>query len=84
MKSSNYLRQAKRRNHRHHESKQNTWQDKVVGKYQLTLILDINRAQLDRWIKEGLPVVAQGSLGKDWEFDLVAVKSWIAAHQEKA
>ncbi|WMS86682.1 hypothetical protein [Pleionea litopenaei] len=77
MKSSNYLRQAKRRNHRHHEPKDSNWQDKVVGKYQLTLILGINRAQLDRWLKEGLPVIAQGHLSKDWEFDLVAVKAWI-------
>ncbi len=81
MKSSNYLRQAKRRNHNRSETpKKSSWQDKVVGKYQLSLLLDINRAQLDSWIKNGMPVIQQGGLNKEWEFDLVAVKSWADTH----
>ncbi len=81
MKSSNYLRQAKRRHQRLPEANDdNHWQDKVIGKYQLTLLLEINRAQLDSWIKQGMPVISQGGLNKEWEFDLVAVKAWASAH----
>ncbi len=82
MKSSNYLRQAKRRNQHRYESETapHPWQDRVIGKYQLSLLLDLNRAQLDAWIKEGMPVVESGGLNKEWIFDLVAVKSWAHAH----
>lgn len=76
MKSSNYLRQAKRRNHHKDAEKSPSWQDKVVGKYQLSLLLDINRAQLDSWIKMGMPVIQEGGINREWEFDLVAVKAW--------
>ncbi|WP_144391904.1 terminase small subunit [Pleionea sediminis] len=81
MRSSNYLRQAKRRNHNKGESnRKSQWQDRVVGKYQLSLMLDINRAQLDSWIKEGMPVLQHGGLNKEWEFDLVEIRAWATAN----
>ncbi|NVJ59425.1 MAG: hypothetical protein HWE27_03495 [Gammaproteobacteria bacterium] len=86
MKSSNYLRQAKRRGQhlRKSEGEDNhAWQDKILGKYQLTLALGINRAQLDSWIKQGMPVTNRGNINKEWEFDLVAVRSWAKAHGYK-
>ncbi|MCO7226688.1 terminase small subunit [Pleionea sp. CnH1-48] len=79
MKTSNYLRQAKRRSHRPTTEKSN-WQDKIIGKNHLISVLDINRAQLEVWLKSGMPVLKTGNHGNEWEFDLVAVKAWLQSN----
>ncbi len=80
MRTSNYLRQGKRRGQNKEGTENAFWSDKINGKYQLTLALDINRAQLDNWIKLGMPVLKSGGINNQWEFDLSAVKAW--AHAE--
>ena len=77
MKSSNYLRQAKRRGHKSETDSQSAWMDKIIGKNHLCSLLNVNRAQLDHWIKSGMPVLKHGGINKEWEFDLIAVKSWL-------
>lgn len=77
MKSSNYLRRAKRKNQHPTQSSDTTnWQDKVIGKNHLIALLNIKRAELDLWLKQGMPVLRTGGFGREWEFDLIAVKAW--------
>lgn len=39
---------------------------------------------IDRWVKDGMPVVQRGARGIEWVFDLADVISWYARRQAEA
>jgi hypothetical protein len=84
MRSSNYLRQAKRRHNRTTDSEH--WhyspEDKIVGKDSLAELLDVTITHIERLIKEGMPVEQRGDQLHDWIFNLVEVNNWRALHSE--
>lgn len=81
MRSSNYLRQAKRRQNR--EVENNNWgympNDKIVGKDSLASIMDVTKTTVERWIRDNMPVEQRGDPLHDWIFDLTQVKDWYSS-----
>jgi len=78
VRSSNYLRQSKRR---HGKSMVDTsimvnGDDKIVGKDTLASLMDVTLTSIERWIREGMPVEQQGNQLSDWIFNLNEVKIW--------
>jgi phage terminase Nu1 subunit (DNA packaging protein) len=55
-----------------------------VNKRELVQILDIALPTLDKWIADNpdFPIVERGSNGREWRFDAVAVKRWLAQLEE--
>ncbi|TQV85568.1 terminase small subunit [Aliikangiella coralliicola] len=78
MRSSNYLRQAKRRQNRSEISDHPGFSpnDKVAGKDSLANIMDVSVTTVERWIRAGMPVEQRGDNLHDWVFDLSEVKNW--------
>jgi phage terminase Nu1 subunit (DNA packaging protein) len=46
--------------------------------------MDVSLPTIDRWVKDGMPVVQRGSRGIEWTFDLAEVISWYARRQVDA
>lgn len=84
MKSSNYLRQAKRRHNRTTDTV--NWhysaEDKIVGKDSLAGLLDQTVTNIERWIMQGMPVEQRGDQLHDWIFNLEEVNKWCSSHTE--
>ena len=78
MRSSNYLRQAKRRQNRAivDEPLGYSANDQVVGKDTLASLLDVSLTSVERWIRDGMPVTQRGDQFQDWMFDMSEVKHW--------
>lgn len=78
MRSSNYLRQAKRRQNRTSSNQELNYMcnDKVVGKLSLANLMDTTLTCVERWIRDGMPVEQRGDQMHDWVFDLTEVKNW--------
>ena len=81
MRSSNYLRQAKRRHNKSivDDSKIYTSDDQIVGKDTLASMMDVTLTSVERWIRDGMPVEQRGDQISDWIFDLSEVKRWKAS-----
>ena len=81
MRSSNYLRQAKRRQNRTEVNHQLGFSpdDKIVGKDSLASVMDVTITTIERWIRDGMPVEQRGDSTHEWMFDFSQVKQW---HQE--
>lgn len=92
MKSSNYLRQAKRRHNRSTDTNDGThnnnehWhysaEDKIVGKDSLASMLDETVTNVELWIRQGMPVEQRGDQLHDWIFNLLAVNNWRSSHSD--
>ena len=80
MRSSNYLRQAKRRHNKSiiDDSTVFTSNDRVVGKDTLASLMDVTITSVERWIRDGMPVEQRGDHIQEWIFDLSKVKKWKA------
>ncbi len=80
MRSSNYLRQAKRRHNKSivDDSTVFTADDRIIGKDTLSSIMDVTITSIERWIRDGMPVEQRGNQYEDWIFDLSQVKRWKA------
>ena len=78
MRSSNYLRQAKRRQNRTLVEDQVGLMpnDKIVGKETLANLMDVTITSVERWIRDGMPVEERGDHLQEWIFDLSEVKHW--------
>lgn len=78
MRSSNYLRQAKRRQNRSEINQQFGFSpdDKIVGKDSLASVMDVTITTIERWIRDGMPVEQRGDQTHDWIFDFAQVKHW--------
>ncbi len=78
MRSSNYLRQSKRRHNKSatEDSAVYTSNDQIIGKDTLAGLMDVTITSVERWIRDGMPVVQRGDQCKDWIFDLSQVKLW--------
>ncbi len=78
MRSSNFLRQAKRRHTKviPEESAIFTADDQIVGKDTLASIMDVTITSVERWIRDGMPVIQRGDKLQEWIFDLNKVKQW--------
>ncbi len=78
MRSSNYLRQSKRRQSKLIEdiSTVFTSHDVVVGKDALASLMDVTVTTVDRWIRYEMPVEQRGDHLHDWIFNLNNVKTW--------
>lgn len=78
MRSSNYLRRAKRTQNRSSvdSSVLNTGNDQVVGKDTLASMMDVTITSVERWIRDGMPVEQRGSQVQEWVFNLNDVKLW--------
>ena len=78
MRSSNYLRRAKRTQNR--TSIDNnalfTSNDQIVGKDTLASLMDVTITSVERWIRDGMPVEQRGSQIQEWIFNLNDVKQW--------
>lgn len=82
MRSSNYLRQAKRRQNRSIVDDQVGCMpnDRIVGKDTLANLMDVTVTSIERWIRDGMPVEQRGDQYHEWIFDLSAVKQWHQAN----
>jgi len=78
MRSSNFLRQAKRRHTKVISEDANIFgaDDQIVGKDTLASIMDITITSVERWIGDGMPVIQRGDKLQEWIFDLNQVKQW--------
>jgi len=78
MRSSNYLRQAKRRHNKSivDDSKIYTSDDQIVGKDTLASMMDVTQTSIECWIRDGMPVEQRGDQYSEWIFDLNEVKRW--------
>ncbi|MBV1911361.1 MAG: terminase small subunit [Kangiellaceae bacterium] len=83
MRSSNYLRQAKRRHNKTivDESSVFTSNDKIVGKDTLASLMDVTITSIECWIRDGMPVEQRGSQLEDWIFNLNDVREWKSEDQ---
>ena len=84
MRSSNYLRQAKRRQNRAVVDQPLGYSpnDQVVGKDTLASVLDVSLTSIERWIRDGMPVAQRGDQFQEWIFDLSEVKDWRSTQAE--
>lgn len=46
--------------------------------------LDVSLPTIDRWVKDGMPVVQRGGRGVEWVFDLADVIQWYANRKAEA
>jgi phage terminase Nu1 subunit (DNA packaging protein) len=46
--------------------------------------MGVSLPTIDRWVKEGMPVVQRGGRGIEWAFDLADVIQWYARRQAEA
>jgi len=78
MRSSNYLRQAKRRHNKSivDDSAVFTSNDQIIGKDTLASLMDVTITSVERWIRDGMPVEQRGDQYQEWIFDLAQVKKW--------
>ncbi|WP_444995913.1 hypothetical protein [Aliikangiella sp. IMCC44359] len=78
MRSSNYLRQSKRRQNRSVINQHQDFRvdDKVIGKDTLASLMDVTVTSVERWIRDGMPVEQRGDYINEWVFDLADVKQW--------
>ena len=78
MRSSNYLRRAKRTQNRTSIDTRVhfTSNDQVVGKDTLASIMDVTITSVERWIRDGMPVEQRGTYVQEWVFNLNEVKQW--------
>ena len=62
MRSSNYLRQAKRRHNKSivDDSTVFTSNDQIIGKDTLASLMDVTITSVERWIRDGMPVEQRG------------------------
>jgi phage terminase Nu1 subunit (DNA packaging protein) len=49
---------------------------KTLNRTELAAALGVSLPTIDRWRKDGMPVVTSGSKGVEWAFDLAAVVAW--------
>ncbi|WP_196139241.1 terminase small subunit [Aliikangiella sp. G2MR2-5] len=85
MRSSNYLRRAKRRQNKTtiHQQFNYSPNDKVCGKDSLASVMDVTITTVERWIRDGMPVEQRGDSTHEWLFDLTQVKQWYSEHFPK-
>lgn len=78
MRSSNYLRQAKRRHTKTiiDESVVYSGEDQIVGKDTLASMMDVTITCVERWIRDGMPIVQRGDQYMEWIFELSKVRLW--------
>ncbi len=78
MRSSNYLRRAKRTQNRNSIDTNAlfTSSDQVVGKDTLASIMDVTMTSVERWIHDGMPAEQRGSQTQEWIFNLNDVRNW--------
>ncbi|MGB0495191.1 MAG: hypothetical protein ACPGJI_02460 [Kangiellaceae bacterium] len=78
MRSSNYLRRAKRTQNRTSVENSSffTSNDQIVGKDTLASMMDVTITSVERWIRDGMPVEQRGSQVEEWIFNLNDVKHW--------
>jgi len=48
----------------------------ILDKKGLAAQLDVSLSTIDRWIQQGMPYVKRGGFGREWQFNLAAVKIW--------
>jgi len=84
MRSSNYLRQAKRRQNRAIVDQPLGYSanDQVVGKDTLASLLDVSLTSVERWIRDGMPVLQRGDQFQEWMFNLPEVKDWRSTQED--
>jgi hypothetical protein len=82
MRSSNYLRQSKRRHHKPTiDITMNVGSnDQIIGKDTLASMMDVTITNVERWIRAGMPVEQRGDQVNEWIFNFDQVKSWKAKH----
>ena len=80
MRSSNYLRRAKRTQNKASIDSEAlfTSNDQIVGKDTLASLMDVTITSVERWIRDGMPVEQRGSEIQEWIFNLNDVKQWKA------
>jgi len=80
MRSSNYLRQAKRRHNKSivDDSAVFSSNDQIIGKDTLASLMDVTITSVERWIRDDMPVEQRGDQYSEWIFDLSKVKQWKA------
>ena len=80
MRSSNYLRQAKRRHNQSivDDTMVFSSNDQIIGKDTLASLMGVTITSVERWIRDGMPVEQRGDQYKDWIFNLNLVKQWKA------
>ena len=80
MRSSNYLRRAKRSQNKVSIDSEAlfTSNDQIVGKDTLASLMDVTITSVERWIRDGMPVEQRGSEIQEWIFNLNDVKQWKA------
>lgn len=85
MRSSNYLRQAKRRQSRTDVTDKIGFSgdDKAYGKDSLASLMDVSITTIERWIRAGMPIEQRGDQTHEWVFDLADVKTWHSAEFPK-
>jgi len=78
MRSSNYLRRAKRTQNRTSidTTSHFTSNDQVVGKDTLASMMDVTITSVERWIRDDMPVEQRGTQIQEWIFNLNDVKQW--------
>ncbi len=78
MRSSNYLRRAKRTQNRTSVENSSFFSsnDQIVGKDTLASMMDVTITSVERWIRDGMPVEQRGSQVEEWIFNLNDVKHW--------
>lgn len=78
MRSSNYLRRAKRTQNRtsFDTTAVFTSNDSIIGKDTLASMMDATITSVERWIRDGMPVEQRGSQVQEWVFNLNDVKKW--------
>ena len=50
----------------------------IVNRKKVASHCDVSLPTVDAWVRKGCPYVTRGSKGVEWEFDLDAVKAWLA------
>ena len=79
MRSSNYLRQAKRRQNRVPELETKIYfepGDQICGKDTLAELLSVDVTSIERWIRDGMPVEQRGDQLHEWIFVIDKVRAW--------
>jgi phage terminase Nu1 subunit (DNA packaging protein) len=53
----------------------------TLNRAQTAAHMGVDLTTLDRYVREGCPVLARGSRGREWAFDLPAVVRWYGEHE---
>lgn len=49
---------------------------RIVSRSKLAEMQDVSLPTVDKWVRDGCPVVKRGGRGKEWQFDNAAVTNW--------